>query len=263
MTTRKRSKSNYPFLLKGIDTDKIDKEYNITLTSNLEEKENGDPPPKTTQISEITVIGKEPEYFSFLDEAKKTRKCIVTMLDHIKQQQLPQGTRCYWCQHPFTTQPIGCPIRYVPDQVAKVYQSEVSRDKYIVRENISKKRYEEIEKRNSDSKTKLHGKDYYETDGVFCSFNCCMAFIKENKYKELYKDSTILLNHMYYKIYGTSVRITPAPSWKLLREYGGTMSIKNFRKSFNKLEYIDLGNTRRCFPEMRPIGYIMEEVIQF
>jgi len=90
-----------------------------------------------------------------------------------------------------------------------------------------------------------------------------MAFIKENKHKEIYKDSTVLLNNIYYKIYGTLVKITPAPSWKLLREYGGTMTIKIFRKTFNKLEYIDLGNIRRSFPEMRPIGYIMEEKIQF
>jgi hypothetical protein len=263
MTTRKRSKSEYSFLLKGINTDEIDKEYNITLTSNLEEKEHRDPPPKTTQISEITVIGKEPEYFSFLDEAKKPRKCVITMHDYIKQQHLPQGTRCYWCQHSFTTQAIGCPIRYVADQVAKVYCSEVSRDKYTVRENISKERYKEIRERDSDSKTKLHRRDYYETDGVFCSFNCCMAFIKENKHKEIYKDSTVLLNNIYYKIHGTLVKITPAPSWKLLREYGGTMTIKNFRKTFNKLEYIDLGNIRRGFPEMRPVGYIMEEKIQF
>nr|QBK85411.1 MAG: A1L transcription factor/late transcription factor VLTF-2 [Iridovirus LCIVAC01] len=261
-STRKRLKSNYPFLLKGINADEIEKEYNITLTSNLQEEEK-DPPPKTTQISDITIIGKETEYFSYLDEAKKTRKCIVTMLDYIKQQHLPQGARCYWCQHPFITQALGCPIRYVADQVAKVYSSEVSRDKYTVRENISKKRYEEINKRDSDSKTKLHRKDYYETDGIFCSFNCCMAFIKENKYKEIYKDSTILLNNLYYKIYGTSVKIVPAPSWKLLREYGGTMTIKSFRKTFNKLEYVDLGNIRRYIPEMRPIGYIMEEKIQF
>ena len=35
-------------------------------------------------------------------------------------------------------------------------------------------------------------KDYYITDGIFCSFNCCLAFIN-NTNDKLYHDSLNLL----------------------------------------------------------------------
>ena len=39
--------------------------------------------------------------------------------------------------------------------------------------------------------------EYYETDGIFCSFNCCQSYINDNKHIRLYDNSHMLLLKMY------------------------------------------------------------------
>ena len=50
--------------------------------------------------------------------------------------------------------------------------------------------------------------------------------------------------------------INPAPSWKLLKEYGGHMDITTFRNSFNKIMYESHGM-------FKPVGHLFEEKINF
>ena len=40
-----------------------------------------------------------------------------------------------------------------------------------------------------------------------------------------------ILNLLYYKTYDTNIRIIAAPDWKQLKEYGGNLTIEEFRKS--------------------------------
>lgn len=81
--------------------------------------------------------------------------------------------------------------------------------------------------------------DAFEVEGVYCSFNCIMAYLQEHtEYR--YKDSSVLLGMMYRKIFNVMKRVTeicPAPSWKLLRDYGGHLSIDEYRKCFQTTEY--------------------------
>ena len=78
-------------------------------------------------------------------------------------------------------------------------------------------------------------------DGIFCSFNCVLAFINDNKHDSLYRESITLLNYFYKTIFGTLPKIfLPAPHWRLLKEYGGHLDIAEFRKSFNHVEYIKM-----------------------
>ena len=61
---------------------------------------------------------------------------------------------------------------------------------------------------------------YYETDGVFCSFNCCKAYITENKQNTMYNNSEIsTIKSVYFNtIMGTKTTvINPAPHWRLLQ----------------------------------------------
>jgi hypothetical protein len=102
--------------------------------------------------------------------------------------------------------------------------------------------------------TTIIPKNYYLTDGVFCSFNCTAAYINDNKHNRLYNESHILLNRIYNKITsGTAAgelrrgielkAVFPAPHWRTLKEYGGHLTIKQFRDSFGKLEYEMHGTT--------------------
>ena len=43
-----------------------------------------------------------------------------------------------------------------------------------------------------------------------------------------------LINMLYQKTYKTDELIKPAPSWKVLKEYGGLLSIDDYRNNLNK-----------------------------
>ena len=52
-------------------------------------------------------------------------------------------------------------------------------------------------------------KDYFETDGTFCSFNCCLAFINDNIKNPMYYHSRHLMNKMYETIFRKEPIISP------------------------------------------------------
>jgi len=112
-------------------------------------------------------------------------------------------------------------------------------------------------------KVQFFDRDYYVTDGVFCSFNCTMAFILDHKTNPLYLFSINLLMKMYYDTFlETAPTLEPAPSWRLLMTYGGHMTIEDFRKNFSKVEYQDIDNILVPFPQSKPIGILFEKQIK-
>ena len=80
--------------------------------------------------------------------------------------------------------------------------------------------------------------DKFSTFGIFCSYNCAMAYNINLNDENIYK-RTSLLNYLYKRTYNKFVDIIQAPSWKILENYGGLVSIETFRESFifNDFEY--------------------------
>jgi len=77
--------------------------------------------------------------------------------------------------------------------------------------------------------------------GCFCSFNCAKSYnidLNDNKYLK----RNNLLNYLYYKSYNEEKEIIPAPNWKILKDFGGTITIEQFRDDFliNSTEFIYL-----------------------
>jgi hypothetical protein len=70
----------------------------------------------------------------------------------------------------------------------------------------------------------------YVTEGIFCSLNCAKAYMSEKMCtcESFYKDSPMLI-YNYALDLGHVGFIKKAPSWKLLKAYGGYMSIDEFR----------------------------------
>lgn len=208
------SNKKITFILYNINTSELDRKYNINIKSNIEEskfKKN------VTQISDIN--NNTQKHYIYLDEAKKQKKCLITMCD-LLDKKLPGKTDicCFWCKHKFDNTPIGCPINYK--------------------------------------------NDIYYTDGVFCSFNCCLSYIFDNEHNNLYEKSHKLLLHIFKTLFN-SVIIKPAPSWRLLRSFGGHYSIEEFRNLFYKIEYINNYNFIKKIPTCYPIGWLYEERIKF
>lgn len=255
----KRKAKQYLFTLAGVDTDKVHKKYGIELLSNIAEDPGSDPPDNTTRLCELSVEKGTPELVSFLDEAKKMHSCTVSMID------MTTGTHtgmlryyCFWDKHPFKSRGIGCPIRYVPSQITKKYHSEISNNTYTIKENITRGRRKTLKGKN----TPVDLGEHYDTDGIFCSFDCCEAYIEDNKRKPLYRNSKRLLARMYNDLRGTtSVVIPKARHWRRLKVFGGDLDITQFREGFNKIESKEHGVYRN--PKMVPVGILYEESIKF
>lgn len=255
-TTRKSSK--YVFTLKNVNTEKVYQKYGISLISNISSGEI--PEENITKLSELNTDNHTPETISFLDETKKAHHCTISMIDFsTSTETLLLKYNCFWCRHPFETQPIGCPIKYISSTAVKSYYSEISKDMYTIKEDIPASRRQTI----NDPRININVREYYETDGIFCSFNCCKSYIENNKHNKMYNHSLNLLMKMYNEMLGTTNSvIDEAPHWRLLREYGGHMSITDFRASFNKTAYEEHGIIKNT-PCFRSIGHLFEEKIKF
>lgn len=210
---------------------------------------------------------------TFMDECKKEHQCVTTHLSP-KNESLAEQTilHCFWCRHPFPHRPVSVPLSYVPNRIHKQYQSEITNDTYILRENI------DSENKNVQSilqpslqaltnsvlkKTKIvvQPRDYYISDGTFCSFNCALAFIRDQKSNPIYCDSETLLTKIYHDTFGMdAVRLQSSPSWRLLRNYGGHLTIEDFRRNLFKIDYKAIGNL--VLPTFRPIGFLFERQVR-
>ena len=114
---------------------------------------------------------------------------------------------CWWCRHsiPEHIYPIGCPIKYHSGS-------------------------------NSDKE------EYFDTEGIFCSFNCVISYnndVSQNNIR--YRETGGLIYLLYKKLFGIypyQMNIKPALSWKVLKNYGGDMTIQEYRSTFQKLDNI-------------------------
>jgi hypothetical protein len=230
-----------------------------------EDSESSLKKPERTRITDLSLKAQEQQIFSYLDESKKDHQCIITMMNHDNQDQLPLRTnqRCFWCHHTFEYRPLGCPIKYIPHRITKHYYSEMTKDNYTLRENISLLQYSMNKKLYDEKKMDIVQQDCYVTDGIFCSFNCCLAFILYNHSNPFYVYSEQLLNNIYMDLFGKNVHpILPAPSWRILKEYGGILTIEEFRKNFYKIDYKDMDNIIFPFLKFRPSGFLFEKQIR-
>ncbi len=274
--SKKEKSKRYIFHLVGINLEKIDQKYGIGVGKNSYEEV--DIPDKTTKIEDLQSTYQTPDVISFLDESKTLRRCHVSMIDHRTGTELrnDRSYRCAWDRDliPSNVCPIGCPIRYVPNRVTKTYYSEITKDTYTISEDATDLRVNELTKRKDD-RLSVAKRGFYETDKVFCSFNCCRAFIQheEQKRNPLYVNSESLLLQMYLdfeKEYRkqnddnntpliTKVsQIIPAHDWQRIKENGGSWSIEKFRNSFNSIESKYIGVIK-----IVPMGRLYEDKICF
>jgi hypothetical protein len=244
----KLKKSKYTFTVTGLNINKLNQKYHIK--NNSIKKNN------TTCLKLL----EKNHTISFLDESKRSHNCYLSMININKIDLKNNNYSCFWCRHSFNNLPIGCPIKYIPNEVTKTYYSNISKDNYTIKQKITSNRKDNIENNNE---LNLSKGDYYHTDGIFCSFNCCKSFINDNKHKRMYDYSDILLIKIYNKIFDLNcTSISLAPHWRVLKKYGGNLDINEFRNSFNKIEYEYHGNAN-YHDKFLPIINYFEEKIKF
>jgi len=240
----------HSFFLKGFDIKETDLKYGLVIISNIDMTVE---PDKKTNIFDILEKSDEIPV-SFVDE--KNDKCMITMLDYI-HKDFPTTTNmsCFWCKHSFPYKPLGCPIKYVNNRIEKSYVSNITKDKYFMKENVTKKKLDRIiDEKNETIDVKHIEKEHYMTDGIFCSFNCIIAFVNDNSHNSFYNESKMLTYTMYMDVVGKDVKkIKPSPHWRLLKSFGGPFTIDEYRKSFNFFEY------EECSFHMKTLSKIFKE----
>jgi hypothetical protein len=186
---------------------------------------------EVTQVQETNL---KKKYFYLLDVYKQKNKFVVNCIDYLNGA-LPLFTTkcCWWCRETFSSCPIGIPINFYP--------SCAKSEQFFKQSNLDC----------------TNGTEYFETDGIFCSFPCAKSYIIDEKLNTKYKNSTMLLSLLYKKINNKIDFIPLAPSWKLLKKFGGEMSITEFRNSFGEFQYIDSSNIKK--PLIFSIGNLYTE----
>ena len=271
-TEKLKKRCKYTFTLHNIDINYLREKYNVKIPIQVVGKQTTKKHrkrrlPKVTQISELN--GDTSNRVSFLDETKQSRSGIISNIQYNTHQNINNDIDkkfcCYWCRNTFDTIPIGCPLRYISNKTTNVYSSQTSDYIITVSENVSKTRLNGYNKHvKKENTTRSDQKEYYETDGVFCSYNCCKAFIDDNKGTYLYHQSNMLLLKMYNDTMDTNMQtISPSPHWRLLKEYGGHMTITEYRNSFNKMEYDEKCKVHHTDSLFHPVGTLFEENLKF
>lgn len=96
----------------------------------------------------------------------------------------------------------------------------------------------------------------YNVFGNFCSFNCASAYIHELKDWNV-SERLSLLHQMYFSIYNVEQyeTIKSAPKKEILKMFGGTLTIEEFRQSTNN----QFRDYRLIVPPMSSIIPLVEE----
>lgn len=229
--SKRKSQKKYFFCLKFKSSlSEIHNKYNIVINSS-------------------TTLLEDYENISFHDEFNKIHNCCISILNFSNVQNYC----CFWDRNEFSTKPFGCPLEYKPKSVTRTYNSEISKDTFTVRESIS---INQILAKDINLSIN-QSPDYYETDGIFCSPECMLAFAIENKNIPLYEKSVCLIHKLCDDIFHHT--IIPAPSWRLLEKYGGILTIEKFREGFSQVDFEFKSLYKPCF---KPIGFIYEEKIK-
>ncbi len=196
-------KKQHIFKLSGVKPDEIDKQYDFKFTNSGAALSEKYIPCESTQISELQHF---KQNITLIDELKNTHN---TKISSVYEYQ-NKAFHCFWDRHPFSTPPIFCPVEKIHQPLVKTYVSNINGKSYKIQDSMQDSKYQE-----------------YYVDGVFCSTECCLAYIDSNKYDPLYQNSEYYLREIFHL---TDQK--KAPHWRLLNVYGGNLSIEEFRKSF-------------------------------
>lgn len=169
----------------------------------------------TTNLSDI-LKESSTNYTIFNDIRKNPIKGWPTLIDSTNKEfnyNKLTKIKCWWCKNSFDNYPLGIPLK--------------------LKNNLQSS--------NTKCDTILH----LQVEGVVCSFCCGKSYIVDTTtkiYGSRYKDSLSLLNWLFNISKQNSIEIPFAPHWNLLQDFGGHLTINEFRASFGKIKYIPTPN---------------------
>lgn len=135
---------------------------------------------------------------------------------HFTAKNFTVNTVCWWCCYELElgTIPIPLPIKYYPKRHDADYTT-----KKFGNTNTFKIEYTRRDIPN----------DKFLCKGLFCSFNCCLAYARYQKQGDI-----PLIHYMYKKMNGSIKVLNCAPPREILQKFGGLVDIHSYRNSFDK-----------------------------
>jgi hypothetical protein len=187
---------------------------------------------------------KSKKCIMFLDPHKGQVKLWRMMFDLSSRGPLPIHTQkpCWSCRNRFQTHPIGCPIEYHP---------------HLSSGKKKEKREELFRQHNLNTSL---GNDYFDTEGIFCTFSCVKNYILHQiRVSRLpkYRKALTYLSTLHLRLTGKLSVIPRGKSWRLGIEWGGHMTARQQRASVGLLDYIETINVER--PYMFCTGQLIQE----
>jgi len=197
-----------------IDPVKVDREHKVLERSQLYGGFN----PMVTKLEDLGIDSKQSDDQSFLYGNKEIGFFYTQCKEYVSNGEFPSITSipCFYCTEPFSTSPLGIPISFTPS----FYKDKMGCTTIIHNE---KERQFAI-KNDYD----IYHRDYFEVDGNFCSFPCMLSYIKQHN-DGPYSESMTLLKKMHQYLYQTSLVARWAPDIRLLKKFGGHLSIQEWR----------------------------------
>lgn len=252
-------KYGIPIYQDHISSDKnISSEYNDEATTVLVNIQ-----PNKACTPTLSIPHEHEQRIKYNTESKEKIDCFRNMIDYETKKSVQDLEYCcFWCRHLIGGFKIGCPINYKPAQVIKEHSSKITGDTFIIQEDIQMSRISEF--LNCNSTKEWNGGNYYISYGVFCSVHCCQAWINDAKYDKRWANKTSNMTSYLIDYYNSFVskknkvsRIKPAPHWKSLKNYGGNLTISEFREGFIAME--EIKRAQSIFtPKFVPITDIIE-----
>jgi hypothetical protein len=250
-TSKKKTQNDeFAFTLTDIDVPKLDTDFHIERMKNIGDGIVFDMGESTSlERLGISTLRREP-LITTIAEDKRKIYTYVSLYDIVTKKQLPAKTNicCYGCRRRFTTQPIGIPIEF--HQSVYVSKTDAKIRRLTERERL------ELQKDENNTIVEM---DYFDTEGIVCSFNCIYLCIEESP-SSLYKKTHELITKLYQMIFGDypTEKINKAPNWRLREEYGGPLSDEEFEKTLQTIQFIDAHQIHRVQRLMSPVGRVYE-----
>ena len=177
--------------------------------------------------------------------------------DYMNNKSYPKTTPipCFYCSEPFTAEPIGIPIHFVPSY----YKTNVlsKHDQSSVNMNVQINSKLDMKKCEEKQENIVY-RDYFQTEGNFCSFPCMLAFLSQHP-KDCNQHMIPLLKKYFTSLYGHHIQYNgeKAPDIRLLKKFGGHLTITEFRSQDGR-KYRESPNFLfPTFPEnVRPSLYV-------
>lgn len=256
-TKKKNGQEEFTFTLTNIDIAKIDKNFNM---ENMKEfgcdlsgkSGNNIVFDEGTSLEKLGIssLRREP-ITTIVSKDKKKIHSYLSMFDIVTDKKMPSETTipCHGCRRRFTSQPIGIPIDFHPSYyVSKNDPTKIKR--------LTVKERETLESSGENSIVYM---DYFDTEGIVCSFNCIITCIEDSP-SPIYKKTLSLISMMYKMIFGVYPiqKIIKAPSWRMREEYGGPLSDEEFEGVLQTVKFTDTQQCQKIQRMINPVGRIFE-----